>query len=354
MKENVSLNLDGVTNVQPYHSYYEQRNGSISRNIADYLEIPYIGKNGQDNSYIIPPKTIDRSNATSLNIRSREDFYGTTVEDLSHVGKSILHPSISDTTPHFYSSDFASAVSDLVLPGIVSFSKEELISLFAEGLVCNGRLKLPDKSDGHGQYSINGLRQLKRALHEIPDSDIQKMGIIFEENLKNPQTLSVGFAQLGRDVFSFIAEQKDDESEGRNRYLGAKVLVRKGSINELLTIPHLSHDQINAVHKSSAFYDAYSYFDPIASRLSFDCLRGTDRQGNKISGITDITGRLGGTCPALMQAALEMKSNPNISTVLAEVTLNYDPNEILPEEQNAVIYVDHPTLRISSKIYESY
>ena len=89
----------------------------------------------------------------------------------------------------------------------------------------------------------------------------------------------------------------------------------------------------------------------IASRISYDVLFGYDNYGNQLSGITDITGRVGGTCPAIMQSAIRFKANPSLNTTFAEVTLNYHPDQSLPEEKDSTLYINQPTLRLSAKVY---
>ncbi len=73
-----------------------------------------------------------------------------------------------------------------------------------------------------------------------------------------------------------------------------------------------------------------------------------------MGGITDITARLGGTCPALALAAEELHANPDLFVAHGEVTLNYEPGTVsLNEEQGAVRFIDEPTLRLTARLNQT-
>jgi hypothetical protein len=357
MKEGVVLNLDGVTTSQPFRNYIEQRNGQVAQDLATYFGIPFLGtQNGQGGDfYYVPAKTVEASDAIKLGIENSRDLYGAIASKRTATGKSILHPSVSNITPDFYNPEFAELIQDLVLPGFVGFNPLDILkgyNFFSRSFPA--RLKLSNESDGLGQFPIQDKLHLEQIIEKIDPSIIAEEGVVLEPELQNPKTISVGFAQIGTKLLSFIAKQKndvaDDDGQLRNRYLGAVVTVVSGDLEQLQTIEGLSEIDLEAVTKCIQFNQHYQKnMDIIASRLSYDFLFGQNDQGQIFSGITDITGRLGGTCPAIMMALSRLQNNP-IDPVKTEVTLNYQPKNLLESEKDAKTYLNHQSLRISARI----
>lgn len=362
MKEYVTINLEGAP--EAYKPFIQQRNAEIAKDIASYMSIPYCvhaeDANVREDAYIVPAITVDGKMAESLGIRSTADFYGTYVDCRSFVGKSILHPSVSSQTPTFYSDDFAKSVIGLVLPGFTGFTKHDISQGYSQFPKDTGalRLKLPNESDGNGQYVIQNNYHLAELLLSYDERFIQEHGLVLETNVYEGKTISLGFAIIGGNTFSFVARQKNDivrETSGeRNRYKGAHVVMVKGDLSVLQQTPLFTTQEQGAIQAARSFYAAYQLFGPVASRLSFDVLTGYDRRGNRLRGVTDITGRLGGTCPALMVALDKFRINPTLQAVASEVTLNYTPEQTIAEEEGAKLYLDHKALRITARINAQY
>ncbi len=348
---------------QPYKDYIRMRNGQIGQDIATICDLPFQGFVPIDeplppNHYIVVSKSIDLKTARNLGIDSPADFYGLAVDSLPQVGKSILHRTTSLKTPPFYNPNFADKVKDAVLPGFACFTKDDALKTYQQ-FGHNGfdlRLKSPSESDGNGQYRIENIEHIEQLLSN-EDETISKEGIILEANLHQPKTISVGSATFGDQTISFLAHQKNDSPDqfGQSKYLGAKdITVVKGPLPELFNLPDLSGEEHLALKKAAKFDAVYrQILNPLASRLSYDVVLGLDNHDKLLAGVTDITGRVGGTCPGLMIACLAMNNDPSIQTVFAEVTLNYDPAISLPEEQNSTLYIDHPSLRLSAKIHQT-
>ncbi len=373
MKEGVIIQVDPRI-PEPYITYIRQRNGNVGRDIADHLGLPYVGDSqGVQRAadyYPVLARTVTREHARVLGAENTRDFYGLAVEDLNVVGKSILHPSISRRHPLFHREQFARKVLGQTLPGITGFSKEDLLAGYENGYAGSLdhaldyeqyglRVKLPNESDGVGQFTIQSKDDLVTLLEAIEDKDIHEQGLVLEADVQKPETISVGFARIGDEQLSFIAQQKDArvlvDHKGKtieqNRYGGAYVVVAKGPLQLLCQATEATSRERSAVEKTLAFHEAYQrIYDPLASRLSFDVIFGEGKNGLPLAGISDITGRLGGTCPALMQAAEEFRKNPSIQMVGTEVSLNYTPHVRFPYEDEAKVYVDHPTLRLTARV----
>jgi len=343
---------------EPYQGYIRTRNGQIGKDIALLLGIPFRGFTADQvdqNQYIIASKTITTANAHALGIHTPDDFYGLAIDNLHHVGKTILHPAINKNTPPFYQTTFSKRVQTLVLPGITCFSTEDLDSAYQQtsGNGFDLRFKVAGESDGNGQYQIENRDHLMDIIEKEEQSLSE--GVVLEANINDPKTISVGHTKVGEKKYSFIAHQKNSETDkaGQSRYLGAKVTVIPGELDQLLLDKSLTINEQLAVIKAVGFHRLYQeVFNPIASRISYDVVIGLDNHGDILSGVTDITGRVGGTCPALMLACLQLNDDPSIKKVLSEVTLNYCPDTSLSEEENSTLYIDEKTLRISARVNE--
>lgn len=357
-KEIVNLNLDNTTGRLPYSLYYRSRNGNTAKEIARYMGLPYTEQiDGRNEAvYTVPAVTLDPSRAKSFVAKTVDDFYGTKVEYLGHVGKAILHPVFGKAVPSFYSSKFAQVVTDYTLPGYSVFTPEAAIEAYRQFPCRETRVKLTNESDGLGQFTVKSEMELTKILKDLDPKMIKTEGLVLEPNLRDATTISVGYIILGSLPYSFIAHQKNDIAEdGRNRYLGARVLICKGGLRGLNLLPSLNSEEREAVAKADGFNEAYGYFNPVASRLSFDCLFGQTENGESLSGITDITARLGGTCPALVLAVNKLKIAPTGSVVLADVNLNYNPDGPKPSyERKATTFVEHSTLRLTAKVKDEF
>jgi len=353
-KEAVRLNLDGVTNVLPYRDYYRGRNGLVAKYLARYLDLPYLDEMGRGmNEYVVPPVAITKEAAESLGIRTEADFYGGAVEHMGHISKAILHPSISSSKPSFYSDIFAKSVEGLVLPGVTAFSKQDLLDNYDRlaGQFPLMRLKFTNKSDGHGQFQVFSKEMLTTTLDEVSDEEVASDGLVIEPDLEHKSTISFGRVIVGTDTFYFLAKQKNDfaPEDSRDRYLGADVLIVRHDVRKLFET-RLTISEQRSLGVGSEFLERYSYFDPICSRLSFDCLTGYDKLDRMFCGVTDITARLGGTCPALSLAIIEFKKNRDLSFARVEVNLNYDPLVEKDVEIGATAFIDLPSLRLTARI----
>lgn len=364
------MSKEGVTfhigNVDPrYRVFIESRNGQIALDIAGYIGIPFLGEYADEQRgrvVVVPGKTITKLEAEDFGISCDTQIYGAAIDNFDQVGKGILHRTFSLDFPKFHSNKFAREIADVVLPGETTFSLSDTADAFRrfDTRRFGARIKQTNESDGLGQYSIKSEEELNEVIAGFDETHIVEHGLVLEPDVIDPKTISIGYARIGEDIFSFIAHQKNDSVEevdahtgklnSRSRYLGATVQVVRGDFNNLFTINNLSYEEKIAVQSSQVFLDAYQeYVFPIASRLSFDYLYGFDRTGQVIGGITDITARLGGTCPALLNAALAFKCNPFIGSVNSEVYLNYDPLNDLSNRRDKV-YIDHPNLLLTAKV----
>lgn len=343
-----------------YLPFKIERNGSIAKRIAAHIGLPYnesplLSLTSQEQYYVVPGVTLTNNESTRLLIENEMDMYGTSVPTFDMVGKSILHPSVDEVTPDFYNNTFAKKVEreGFVLPGITGFSKKNLLDAYrAIGAPKMGfRLKRTNESDGNGQHEVTGLEHLDELLTLTGDVEIREHGVVLEPNLRNKQTQSTGFLNLGGVQYVFVANQLSGKDD---RYMGGEnILVARGDfdvLGELLM--RLNDPRSETAAKAGAFLREYFAHFPstIASRMSVDVLSGFHPDYGHISGVTDITGRLGGLCPATILAAQQLQDNPVQEAAVAEVHLNYEPSVRQPYEENATVFMDQVPLRITAKI----
>lgn len=346
-----------------YLGFKIERNGSIAQRIAHHMGLPYkpaplFHTSPEENAYIVPGVTLDTATAAKLLIKNEADIYGVAVPNFDMIGKSILHQTVSSNAPPFYDSAFARIVEQngLVLPGITGFSAQDLLDSYrVVGAPSSGlRLKQSNESDGNGQHEIMGIEHLRELLNAIGPSELANHGAIIEPNLKQKRTNSVGFFKLGSDQYVFVADQLNGNADERDMYLGGEnIVVTRGefqALDDLLM--RLRDPRQEIVSKAMGFLKHYFEYFPnsMTSRLSVDVLSGSHAGFGKLSGVTDITGRLGGLCPATILAAQHLQDNPRHEAVVAEVHLNYHPQDFQDYEKGAEVFLDQSSLRITAKI----
>ena len=248
-----------------------------------------------------------------------------------------------------------------MLPGFTVFNTDDAQEAFIQ-MVRKGhnsvRVKKTMESGGLGQKTIDSIEELLEFIaRKISAEELNTHGLVLEAAISNPRTVSVGYAVLGDAIVSFVANQKNGAGEeGTDRYLGAKVKVIRGPMQNF-NYEELDDSETKSVAASIGFFREYSYFNPTLSRISFDAINGGASNGQELCGISDITARLGGTCPALILSALELKNNPAVKMVESEVTLDYSPQSGgggTPEETNSVNFIDLPSLKITAKINKTH
>lgn len=339
MKEQ-SANIHGLTEIpQPYQEWVSQRNYQIGRILTEMI--------GETITVATRPVTRDEV--------PKGLFYGTVVEDPTHVHKDILHPSTLDSEESFAQR---LRMGGLVLPGVRVTSPSEVCAGYKKlKKGATVRAKQVDCSDGQGQYKIGSKREAKRIARKLQDV-LDNQGMILESQIKDPKTISIGFGVIGDEQYSFIAHQRDekfiaydpdlDEDTERNRYMGADVTVARGDISSLRKLESITQEEQKAIDTAQAFYALFKEEYGIrTTRISFDYMYGNKekrfgRKGGMIGGITDITARPGGTDPALVLAARELQKDPSLTSVSATVKLDYTNSEEVPE--NATMFIADPDL----------
>lgn len=354
-KESVLLDQQAIAAAPASHrEHVRERNSMAGLLIAEnILDVPFVGiGEPTSDSYCLLGSPIDQAKARELKIEKRSDFFGAVILDSRQIHKAAFHPSISgNNTPPFHSADLASELTKkgVVLPGITAFREADLVTYFRDEARKDAsyRLKISNGSDGEGQHGgITSFEELQKGLRRIGTKDIAENGLILEQEIQNPLTISVGSIVLDGQEYSFYTHQVDEvieeNGEKRTRYLGARdVVVSRGSIAEMPT--RYGSPENFALQKAVAFDQIYHRYTPaLLSRRSVDVVMD---QGGTFGGVTDLTtGRIGGTDPGLLLAIKELVSNPSLKTATANVVLDYGHKLEVPEY--AVMFVNQPDLRL--------
>lgn len=351
----VRFELSGIDPTSPYLPYIRERNRNISKVIADILGLPVSGEvdldsGNREGDYLVLASAMAKDVANNVGITTAGDFYGLIVPDVRQIDKAILHTTDETTVPTFYSRQFAERVRDLVLPGGTFFSIDEMekyFKLYANENY-NLRLKLPNQSDGNGQFLIEDASHLSLLKETVVDRQkLRDNGAVLEADVVEKKTLTAGTVFLGGRQYSFLAKQKNDKANGRDRFIGSKLLAVCGSLDELCDL--VQGELRLCADLARRFLNEFGHYDPCMSRISLDCLMGSDKKGNPLVGITDITGRVGGNCPGLVLAINRLLST-NERLVTADTDLYYNPPSTdMGLSEGEKLFLDCPELRIVGK-----
>jgi len=348
------INLSGSS--QEYRPYIRERNAAVAQAVSKIAGLEFDGEIDDLSSErnVIPAVTALKTKV----LDSQFSLYGLLIDRENHVHKTILHTIATGFKQRSQSEEVCKGVEGrFVLPGYSAYDAEQAQRAFNLLLQEHGRvrLKAANESDGNGQISF----ETQDMFNNYITHGIGREGVVLEPDLYHPATYSVGFCVLNNIQYSFVAqEKKATRSNGTDEYRGADATVCAGPIEELRKFAQ-NTQQNEAIELASGFHNVYSHVDPIASRLSFDVIMGEDFRGNYQSGVVDITGRIGGTCPAIMEAIPHLMSGAR--SVRSEVNLNYaDSPDVAPApqsyEDSAATYLDHDEsrnvtgLRISARV----
>lgn len=342
---------------EPYRTWVRERNRAVGQMIAANYQALGLSP-GPLTVLAAPTSYIDGA------------YYGVITPSISDLDKVTLHPTLSyegqqaaysELGGQAHSGGQASNLG-LVLPGYSIFDTANLSEVYiaAEQLFAKGltslRLKEAAASDMAGQYPFTSLTELDSILQGSYAGQIPARGLVIEANLQNPTTVSVGEIKLSGKKFTTIAQQIDIKHDGRTKFGGAKVQVLAGSLEENSTSSCWS-----GIHQAAQFKRLQEELLGLqATRISYDIVSGTivmnNGQSQVCSGITDITGRVGGTDIASQLAIAKLI---NSGTVMAAATVRlyysgevtnlaqglYSSYEELRDQlnkQGAIIYLDDP------------
>lgn len=288
--------------------------------------------------YLVPGETlVGVDTASSLGITSNNDFFGGVVP-FPFVGtKTITHSLIGAQAhaPEGWSGQFARTVRRSVLPGFSAFSLEDA-QFAGESLLARGpvRVKPALAIGGRGQvvaYDANGLSS---ALEAIDRNELEKCGVVIEQNLIDVTTFSVGQVEVDDLVATYYGTQKlaSDHSGGRV-YGGSDLTVARGDFAALLALD--IDDETRAAIEQARVYDAAArrcFAGFFASRRNYDIVRGCASDGAIRRGVLEQSWRIGGASGAEIAALEAFRADGALDVIRAECTEVYDENARMPRD----------------------
>jgi hypothetical protein len=243
-----------------------------------------------ENLYFVPSSTLLHDEAQRLRIAGESDLFGGAVPAEFVATKSISHPLVTPDAfaPRGWSREFEEDVSQVVLKGLTAFSIADAQRI-GQKLTEMGpvRVKPASASGSQGQRVITRGDELRAVLSEFEGADVQKCGLVLEENLTNVSTYSVGFCRIAKLAIAYWGTQRSSQNNyGETIYGGSDLYVVRGDCQQLLSYD-LPRTARLAIDQARRFDASVSKFYPsvFASRRNYDVAQGTDWQGRWRSGI---------------------------------------------------------------------
>jgi hypothetical protein len=236
--------------------------------------------------------------------------------------------------PEGWSAEFGERVRDVVLSGHSAFAASDACEAGAR-LLRGGpvRVKKASGIGGLGQSVVADAQQLRAEIDSVHD-DEWRDGLVFERNLGEVATLSVGQVSVDGLLVSYIGRQRlTRNNHGDEVYGGSTLTIVRGDFDALLQIA--STPQIRTgVLQARAYHDAamQSFAALFASRCNYDIAQGFDATKRWCSGVLEQSWRVGGASCAEVVALEAFHADAALDVVRASTTEVYGPNPSVPPD----------------------
>ncbi len=329
---------------------------AVAARIAGVLggELVEQGDLGDNRAYYVPFAAVEKPLADQYGITGHGDVYGGIVTEPQHADKAILHhlTNMDARHPSWYSPEFSRAVQDVVLPGYTTFTEEDSLKAFdlmqEQGL--GVRFKDPSNTGGLGQQFIGNKRTLESALYEHGDK-IKSAGAIFEADLTDHQTVTVGYIELDDDVYTWFGKPYDVQHNGMTRFGGNELTVVRGDFDTL--DPHSPDAETKlAILQTKKVFGAYKNLGAIITRGTFDAVQGLSKDGNFISGITDPSLRPSASSAAEIRAIEVLAENAQAQAVITRLDYDYAKVQTADSHPNRELFVEHSRMNIFVEVVD--
>jgi hypothetical protein len=291
--------------------------------IANILTYDFGGEYLADHSYdrpifYVPDDSLLCEEASALGIQTPEQFYGGVVPFSFAKTKAIGHPLLSAQAAHpvGWSSEFAEGVSTVVLFGYTAFTPQDA-RIAASRLLASGRVrtKLPLGASGKGQQVVSTLAEFDQIQARWSASDLERDGIVLEENLADVRTISIGLVMLKDITVAYCGTQRTTKDNRRRPVYGGSTLICvRGGWNALERLPLTRQLRIGL--RQARIYDEAmnEYKGFMASRRNYDVAQGRTDGGEWKSGVLESSWRVGGATAAELLAIRSFQKDPDLKT----------------------------------------
>lgn len=306
--------------------------------------------------FFVPSDPLIADEALELGICAAGGFFGGVVPYPLVKTKAITHELVTRGAdrPGDWSSAFARAVRNNVLPGFTAFSTSDA-RLAGRRLLARGavRVKEPLRDGGSGQTVISEARAFDVFLEQYPAETMATHGLVLETNLRGAMTLSVGQITIGDLRIAYHGTQRTViNNEGRPVYGGSRITCARGGWEALDRLAlreevRLAVAQARAYDRATAVYPGF-----LASRRNYDVGQGIDGEGRWRSGVLEASWRSGGASTAELAAFTEFALDPALQVVEASAVKEFGRGRKVP--RGSVIHFqgddpeDGPILRYTT------
>ncbi|MGF6095159.1 DUF3182 family protein [Pseudomonas sp. 18175] len=303
-----------------------ETNRALARWLAQVLGLTFGGSYDLDLHlgralYLLPTQTlVGPAQARALNIKGPQDLWGGYVDHEFIATKAISHglSSPDASAPEGWSPLFGERVRKVVLEGLSVFALEDArpagMRLLEGGPI---RLKPVHACAGRGQEVIHNPKELDAVLARPDAAALFNQGVVFEQDLREVITHSVGQSFFGDHVISYCGDQYlTQDGQGEDVYGGSNLLVVPGDYKDLLKLD-LPDDVRLAIQQAQVFDTAADEAYPgfYASRRNYDIAQGLDSHGHRCSGVLEQSWRMGGASSAEVAALQSFIHNPGLRAI---------------------------------------
>lgn len=176
------------------------------------------------------------------------------------------------------------------------------------------------------------MEQLEDELERLNAKEMERIGLVLERNLVQPETRSVGQVRVGEFLITYCGTQRlTANNRGSEVYGGSDLIIVRGDFDDLLQLPlgqqvHVAISQARTYHAAAMA----CFRGMFASRCNYDIAQGVDEDGRWYSGVLEQSWRIGGASGAEIAALEAFRDDPSLSVVRASTTEIYGENPALP------------------------
>ncbi len=295
--------------------------------------------------YLVPSDTlVGLDVASALGIHDKHDLFGGVVPHAFVSTKIITHPLVDPAAqaPEGWCAAMGDRIKESVLRGFSVFTIEDGLLAGRALLEAGGplRIKPVRATGGRGQVVARDINELHAYLQHMGADELAKDGIVLEENLISPVTLSVGQVWVGDLVATYYGHQRlTRDNNGEEVYGGTDLYVVRGEFDKLLEMdiqPDVRLAVEQALKYNEAVHECFPGF--FASRINYDVVQGLNHAGEWRSGVLEQSWRVGGATGAEL-AALEAFDNDERRNLVHASCIEIFGDD-LPPPSHATVYFD--------------
>ncbi|WP_033456537.1 DUF3182 family protein [Bordetella bronchiseptica] len=333
---------------------------ALGRDIAELLgceyadALPAAARDPRLRVYYVPTRTLLDGRALALGIQGPDDLFGGVAPHGFVATKAITHalPHDGCAAPAAWSRELGARLSDCVLPGCTVFALDEArqagVRMLRTGAL---RVKPVRATAGRGQRKVADAAALDQALAEQDAGEVRRYGLVLEEHLEDISTYSVGVAQVGVHLASYIGTQSLTlDHAGLEVYGGSDLWFVPGPLPALLQLELDAPRRAALEHAMRYDEQAFACYPRLyASRRNYDVARGRDAQGRWRTGVLEQSWRAGGASLAEIAALRAFAQDGGLRRAHAATSEHYGPDPAHPPGTRIVFHAHDAEVGFISK-----